>query len=190
MSKLLRTFLAIELPQTISGRIGALCRELRKAPADIRWSPPETFHITLKFLGNMRLESIHEICVAMERACKEIDSFDVTLGGLGAFPSFENPHTFWVGATEGVDDLRDLAECTDKAMDALGFRPEKRQFQPHITLGRMKSDEGPAPEFLAMLEDHAAVEIGQFTVEGVTVFSSTLDRHGAGYETIGYAPLR
>ena len=189
MSKPLRTFLAVELPQTVTGRLRTLTQLFEEIPAEVRWVRPETFHITMKFLGSIRWEEIHEVCLATEKACQRLACFDVTLGTLGAFPNLDAPHTIWVGASEGMHELRELAERIDVEMEQLGFRREARLFQPHITLGKVRAEAECSPDLLAALKAHQDFEAGQFTVEGVTVFTSTLGKHGPKYENIGYAPL-
>ncbi|MBM4325353.1 MAG: RNA 2',3'-cyclic phosphodiesterase, partial [Deltaproteobacteria bacterium] len=50
---MLRSFLAIELPEAILKRIGEVQRVLKSSRADVRWVSPQNIHLTLKFFGNI-----------------------------------------------------------------------------------------------------------------------------------------
>ena len=77
--------------------------------------------------------------------------------------------------------LEALHEKLDRLLVRLGHEPERRAFQPHITLARRRSGAGPPHEWLARMSGlHAAPE----KVETLTLFESRLGRHGASYESL------
>src|SRR4051812_3874626 len=87
----LRLFIAIEIPQRES--LAALQKRLQpldKARA-IRWTTPESIHLTLKFLGNTPASSQSEIEAALIEAARDHSPFDLTIEGVGCFPDLRKP---------------------------------------------------------------------------------------------------
>lgn len=64
----------------------------------------------------------------------------VVLTHLGVFPDVRAPRVLWVGcrSSSEVAALADLANAVDRALTSLGFEPDGRPFQPHLTLARIK----------------------------------------------------
>ncbi|ODS42787.1 MAG: 2'-5' RNA ligase, partial [Candidatus Altiarchaeales archaeon IMC4] len=48
---------------------------------------PENFHMTMKFLGEVESEKVAEICSAVNSAISGTAPFDISLKGIGVFPS-------------------------------------------------------------------------------------------------------
>ena len=71
----------------------------------------------------------------------------------------------------------------------LGFRPESRRFQPHLTLGRIRDASGGLAQLAELLRKHADFDAGPMPVDEVVVFSSRLEKTGAVHERLGAAPL-
>ena len=59
--------------------------------------------------------------------------------GPGPFPSPSSPRVVWLGLGGDVLPLTQLFYRLEKAFAALGYPPEGRAFNPHLTLGRVKS---------------------------------------------------
>jgi len=50
----MRLFVAIPLSEEATRELGETVARMRKRPGaeELRWSPPESWHLTLQFLGN------------------------------------------------------------------------------------------------------------------------------------------
>ncbi|MEX0642177.1 MAG: RNA 2',3'-cyclic phosphodiesterase [Pirellulales bacterium] len=184
----IRTFIAIETPPEIHRRIADLMNRLRRADADVKWVAPEQMHWTIKFLGNVDDHEIHEVCRAVEDCVEPFTPFDLTVSGVGAFPTPDRPRTLWIGATNGAEALGILAGSVEKALAQLGYPKEHRRFTAHLTLGRVHTGRN-AQALAQLLKENAEFDAGTMGVDEVVVFSSRLEPEGAVHEALGRAPL-
>src|ERR671921_469856 len=96
----MRAFVAVFPPSDV--RREALAWARRWSLHDrVRWSRPENVHLTLKFLGEVRAESLDDIRAALERVCTQHAPFNAALAELGAFPSARRGRTLWIGVGAG-----------------------------------------------------------------------------------------
>ncbi len=106
----------------------------------------------------------------------------------GAFPSPQAPRVVWLGLGGDVLPLTRLYYRLEKAFAALGYLPEGRAFNPHLTLGRVKS---PANrERLArLLAKLPPLDWPPFTVKELILFQSVLSPQGSKYTPLKVIPL-
>jgi 2'-5' RNA ligase len=175
----MRTFIAVELPETIKEKIGELQAPLKKTNAFVSWVKPENIHITLKFLGEVPEEKINEVFSAAEVAFKEAKKFKMNLKGMGAFPDFRRPRVIWIGTGKGGEELSDMATKIEDQTEKIGYPKEKRKFSPHFTMGRVKSPKNI--EKLMELVKSSDFETEDIEVNEVTVMKSQLHPAGAIY---------
>src|SRR5579884_1179037 len=140
----MRLFFAMLISEEVREAVARVQAQLRADAGErgIRWVAPEQFHYTLKFLGETPEERIPSAIEAAHLVAAQTAPFTLILAGVGAFPQQRRPQVLWVGASEGVPLLTELAESLDKALTERGFEPETRRFNPHLTLARIKSPEG------------------------------------------------
>ena len=65
-------------------------------------------------------------------------------------------------------------------LERIGFEPEARVFQPHLTLGRVNSSRGKE-ELIRKMERYREEDFGEFSVERVILFKSDLKPTGPIY---------
>lgn len=200
-----RTFIALDVSSDVRSRIRKASKPLMQIYPEIKWVSDEQFHITLKFLGDVPTLEIHEIVAAVERAAAQSEIFDLIVEKLGVFPDRNDPKTIWVGIGDGMDDLRTLVSLIEEELVPMGFPKDRREFTPHLTIGRIKkpkfrenekrqrSDWGipravdlNIPEFTS-LED---LFFGSCSVDEIVVYGSELQREGPFYEVLGTIPLQ
>ena len=191
MRRRVRTFVAIELPPEVRNRACQLIESLRRSSeASVRWVTPDQLHWTLKFLGDVDLLEIPEICRRLTQAVAPLAPFDVGARGAGAFPDVLHPRTVWIGMREGLDAMISLHQAIENVLADLGFRQEQRRFRPHITLGRIRNGAaGGQEEFAERLKELADFDAGIAPVFEVTLFSSQPGPKGPIYEPLGHAEL-
>ncbi len=85
--RILRSFIAIELPEEVKSALSRLQDKLKESVADIRWVKPDNIHLTLKFLGDIDDKNIGNIVQQLEGACAEYSFFDLEVSGIGVFPN-------------------------------------------------------------------------------------------------------
>lgn len=190
MAETLRTFIAVEIPWEVKDRARKLIDELRRAEASVRWVAPEHMHWTLKFLGEVGMLDIPDVCAAVQRAVEPLAPFDVAAEGAGAFPDIHRPRTVWVGMGEGSEPMIELHDAIEHELSKLGFRSENRRFRPHLTIGRVRQSPDGIGELGRLLQQHADFDSGLSMVEEVVVFSSELTPKGPSYEPLCHVELK
>ena len=73
------------------------------------------------------------------RRRREAAPLQLQVTSAGAFPSPNAPRVVWLGLGGDLLPLTQLFYRLEKAFAALGYPPEGRAFNPHLTLGRVKS---------------------------------------------------
>lgn len=131
----MRLFVALDIPRTIRDAIEAYVNELRRIAPDAKWVRPDSYHVTLKFIGEWKRD-VQEVLSALEQV--KATPLDVAFRGCGFFPTARSPRVFWVGI-EGGDTLVRLAHTVDLSCSSIGIANEDRDFSPHLTLARSGS---------------------------------------------------
>lgn len=184
---MLRCFIAIELPEEIRKALAEAQRELKIFGADIRWVRPENIHLTLKFLGDTQEEDIESISREISEICSGFSSFSMELAGLGIFPGTRQPKVLWAGLN-GSKEIIELQKDIDSTMAHFGFKPEKRIFSPHLTLGRFRSPKNKDALLRAIASENVKKH-GLFEVKTVALIKSSLTNSGSVYTKISEANL-
>ncbi len=116
-------------------------RPLREAELPVRWIDPDSYHLTLKFLGSVDQRRLEEIVAVVDRVANATRRFDMDLHGFGAFPTIRRPRIIWVGA-DPSPALRCLKQDVEWGLADKGFDRETRAFHPHVTVGRVDGEQG------------------------------------------------
>jgi len=185
-SKLIRAFLALEVPAAIKERLAAaqegLLRELPRA----RWTRPDGWHLTLKFLGEVAAPALDGLAAELAPALRGLGAVNVSLGGTGFFPSPARPRVAWVG---GVADSAELiVEAVERAAEGAGFPRERRPWSIHLTQARLK-DRWPSAAVDRFLEWGEELGLEPFDCREVVLFKSDLQPGGAVYTALERLPL-
>jgi 2'-5' RNA ligase len=189
---LIRTFIAITLPKPIQQELDEVIRLLKNEKAGaVGWVAAKNIHLTLKFLGEVDGAKVEAISQVIQAESQPIHPFELSVGGVGAFPNLHRPRVIWVGV-QAPQTLTDLANAIDQGTQRLGFQGEERVFNPHLTLGRL-SQNTALKEMQAVAQALSAARIGNlgsFTVTQVTLFRSDLQSSGAVYTPLFTASLK
>jgi 2'-5' RNA ligase len=184
----MRLFVAVNLPPGERRAAFAATRRLREGHLPVKWVAEDALHVTLKFLGEVADDRAAPIGAALAEAVRTARPFEVALGGFGVFPDHERPRIFLLGI-ERHPALELLANDVELAMAGLGFEPELRPFQPHLTIGRARKD-ARASAFSALTELSAGIDYASMLhVGSVELMESTLGPAGPTYRIVHRAPL-
>ncbi len=168
----MRLFVAVELPQAMREALAETSALLR-ASVRGRYVAPDSFHVTLAFLGEVSATRIDAAVAALEAGCRGFTCFKVSFGALGSFGK-RTSATLWQGF-EDAGDLPELATRVREELRGEGFDFDEKSFKPHVTLMR-KADVSsgllPAPV------------IADGTVSTVTLFRSDLSGSRPVYEPV------
>ncbi|MGQ9366370.1 RNA 2',3'-cyclic phosphodiesterase [Azospirillum sp. ST 5-10] len=177
---MIRLFVALELPEDLRQRLSGLGGGVPGA----RWAEPENLHLTLRFIGEVPDDRLHDIDAAL--ATVEAPAFDVVLDGVGVFGSGRNARVLWAGV-ERNEALGHLQAKVESALVRGGLPRDERKFSPHVTLARLK--EAPRERIGRFLEERGLFRAGPVPVDHFTLFRSHLGRTGAVYEALRDYPL-
>lgn len=188
-----RTFIAIDLPADVRSALSGLRSHMSQQEAyPVRWVRPEGIHLTLSFLGDVDSALIPAISARLSDAAAKSGPFTLSLADVGAFPSLRRPRVFWVGLSGETDRLRLLHSRVQGALSQVGFAPERRRFDPHLTVGRIRQDSRPEEPRLAgdaFSRATTPVPAPPIPVDSIILFRSHLRPTGAEYERLHEAPL-
>lgn len=181
----MRLFFAITIPHDLIRRLADVQDELRAQMPDpgIRWTRPDQFHYTLKFLGEQPVQRAYRAVEAAQAIAKDRKPFTLTLGGVGAFPNAQRPNVLWIGATQGHDELVSLARDLDEALARERFRREPKPPKAHLTLARIKTYDAEVA-VSARLQRVSVGEIGSVEVNRMVLMQSILKPSGAEYTEV------
>ena len=175
----IRTFIAVEIPESIKSRIERLQKPLRQIGTKVSWTNASNVHLTLKFLGGVEASRIERVSKAIERAARGTAPFEVEIGGTGCFPSPRSPRVLWVGLPDVPEALKQLYSNIETELDREGFPREKRRFSPHLTIGRIRAQHNATTVAEALIA--SGFEPEAFKATEVIVMRSDLKPTGSIY---------
>ncbi len=176
-----RLFIAIDLPEELKQKFGTIKKRFDLPQA--RWVKEENLHLTLKFLGDVEKEKIKKINFTLEKLTRNFPVFSLRTAEFGAFPNLNKARVLWVDVKEGKETVQKLAALIENKLSKIGFEKEKRSFEPHITLARLKK---PVPvSFWPSIDWSYSFEVNQ-----VILFESFLKPTGPIYTPLNAFPLK
>ena len=185
---MIRSFIAVELPQETRDALAFVQERLRQGGARVRWLNPNSIHLTLKFLGNVATTQVDEIAAAAARELRDQQSLTLNVAGLGVFPNKRAPKIIWAGIQGEVERLSHVQGLLESALEKLGFPREQRAFRPHVTIGRIK-DRRRSQGLLQVMTSVQLPECNSFDVDQIILYKSDLRPTGAIYTKLHRMPL-
>ena len=114
---------------------------------------------------------------------KDIHPIQTGLTQVGAFPSPERPRVIWIGLRDDERPISRLAESVEEALGNIGFKKEKKRFQPHITIGRVRSTHNLS-SLTKKFAQYSLSAAPDLIISSITLFKSTLTSSGPIYEPL------
>lgn len=178
----MRLFFAIDLPIEVKEKLFLIERDFLKYNLPVKWVEKDNFHITLAFLGNQRLENLDTLVKIGEQTALSFKPFFISLKGIGAFPSLKWPRVIWVGLEE-IEEMQKIYEILNKNLLKNGFQIEKKDFLPHITIGRARKKISNFENIVGRTKLKKNLNI-VFEVNGFALWESKLSPLGSNYNQI------
>lgn len=189
----LRAFIAVDVPPSLRVKLTDLADKLRRqiGSDDVVWVRPEGIHLTLKFLGDIPVQSVDGLQDMLDEVARRHTPFPVNVGGLGGFPSLRQPRVIWVGVRESSGVLLRLQRDVESGTERLGYPHEERDFSPHLTLGRVRRGVVPAQirRLGELLGKTDAADLGELFADHLSLFSSELGPAGVVYTRLTVSKL-
>lgn len=149
----------------------------------IKWTDPGNFHLTLAFLGETEEDRIKVVSDMLKKVSSRYSEFDINLKGAGIFKSIHDPKVIWTGFVPS-DLLDDLFASVKEGLNVAEIRIDARNFNPHLTLGRIKSIK--EKEILkTLLNKYQDYEIQKQHISEIILYESLLFPSGPVYTPLG-----
>jgi 2'-5' RNA ligase len=176
-SQTIRAFVAVGIPDPQRERLAGYLEACRAVAPGFRWVAPESLHLTIRFLGGVDPGRLDALAAALR--ILQVQPFEVGLGGVGTFGRGRAVRVVWLGLTAGGSDLGRLAGEVETRSASLGFEPEARPYNPHLTLARSRQRRG---ERLPDLPPPPVIP--SWTVTRFRLYRSRLGAGGATYTVL------
>lgn len=178
----MRLFTAIEIPEPLRESLSAI---QDPDALQARWTDPDRFHVTLRFIGEVPDEHARRY----EEALADVNSGPVRCEpyGLDVLPSRHSPRVVMLGL-DRTDSMMALYDAVSDALEAEGLDPEDREYRPHVTIGRL--DDANPEAVHAVLRRHGDRSFSSFEADRFVLYESTLTSDGAVHDPKATYPLR
>ncbi len=188
MGDRIRAFIAMPLPREVIDQARELQQQLRQESLRMRWVRPAAIHLTLKFLGDIDPHRVGDIEKALETAASSTGPLALAVKGIGVFPTLKRVRVLWMGIAGETSLLLECHQNLDAQLAKMGFKPEKRRFNAHLTLARAKGRLDPH-RLVRCLETIGGFEAVPFAGRQITLYQSDLKPDGAVYTRLASRDL-
>ncbi|MHA1793652.1 MAG: RNA 2',3'-cyclic phosphodiesterase [Promethearchaeota archaeon] len=184
---IIRAFIAFDIDDDeVLSRIEEIQGEFRKIDGKIKFVEKQNIHITLKFLGDIKMstaEKIHEILQGIKSLPEA--GFEVKVEDVGVFNK-KRPRVLWCKIKDKENHIINIQKEIDVSLkEKLDIPREKRPFKGHVTIGRIRYLKN-LPGFDALLEKYKNIQIGTITLSKISFKKSTLTPKGPIYTELTF----
>jgi len=187
----MRVFLAVPCGEQLTSAVTRALDDWRTGPAGrlpVRWTPPETWHLTLQFLGDWPTDRLSTLKTALAAVCAQ-PGFSLTPGRIGGFPGLKSPRVLFLHMEDDGQAVRLADRIRTIVNDTWRQGPQdKRAFRCHLTLARVR--ERLPKSDLDLLQELKLDDLPPVFVEGFSLIASELRREGPRYTTLAFFALR
>ncbi|MCP4593492.1 MAG: RNA 2',3'-cyclic phosphodiesterase [bacterium] len=189
----MRLFTAIELSDEVKAMLGDMRRSLSSFDRTVRWVNADQMHLTIKFLGEVDDARVGGISKATAQIATDSSPFELEIGGTGCFPPEGKVRVVWVGVGEPSGALAACNRACEEKYADLGIARERRDYSPHLTLGRVRDDR--TNDGLRVGVERVSLAARRQPVDRIVLVQSVLTPRGARYTVVsrhglGGAPRR
>lgn len=188
----MRTFIAVDFSSTIIHRIAEVIKFFRTQTPEgvLKWVLPQNLHLTIKFLGDIPEENIDLIKHLISTSIQGIQTFKISVEGLGMYPNQHTPRVVWLGIKDH-HSLSAIHKAVDQTLVTANIEGDRRGFSPHLTVARIrrKTDRDMAEEIGKTLSQFKVESLGTCFVDKVCLYKSVLTPEGPIYTALFSAPL-
>ncbi len=174
-----RLFIALKIPDEIRKKIIILRNETCPNFRKFKWESEDKIHLTLKFIGEVKEDLTAQIADHISFV-ENYKKFNCSLTKFGFFYKQNIPRILWIGLS--IDNqIIELVDQLDYELEKFSIPSEKRKFQAHLTLKRMKGDEGK--NFIECFDKLTIPKI-EFEAGQIVLMKSDLLPTGSKYSEI------
>jgi len=175
-----RAFLAVPSDPMWIESAKTLVARLHQSLPEASWTRPESWHLTLKFLGEVSQEAISDFTAAIEPVAAETVTGEIQAQGALLFPPRGQARVLGVGfaPSETLEGITRLAEEGERQARKIGAEVSKRPFHPHVTFGRLRHP-WPREAVAAYQREVEGWSFPSWQARACVLYASRLERDGA-----------
>lgn len=177
-----KIFISINLSDRDKKELGRTVVKWRDLP--VKWTKEANLHVTLVYLGHVDDALIGNICKKVKAVASRKSIFDIEFDCVGVGPSASDQRLVWLSGKTS-EKMKKLQEEIEKELEI--FESEKKSFQPHITLGRIRKHKWEMLDKKPVVKDKFDLILA---VETIDVMASNFREGGQEYTIIESCPLK
>jgi 2'-5' RNA ligase len=171
-----RLFAALDLPEAVRAELSRWARDEAGGMDGLRLLAPESFHVTLAFLGWRDVADAPRIGELVASCAGPVPGLSL---GAAAWFAPRRPRVLAADVVDGEGALGALEQRVSAALAAgAAYEPEHRPYHPHVTIARVR---GGARVRAVELAPPAPLE---FEGAAVTLYRSHTGPGGARYQAL------
>ncbi len=174
-----RLFTALELPERVMSQLALA----RGGVLGARWLEPESYHITLRFVGDIDGRTAHDIAEMLGDIRRP--AAHVRFEGLSWFGG-DKPRAI-VAKVNADTALMDLQAEQERRLRRIGVNRETRKYTPHVTLARLRG--GAQAAVADYLAARGSLRLEAFTAQRFVLYSARDGTGGGPYVVEAAYPL-
>lgn len=182
---MIRLFVALKIPDVVKSEIFKHCHAASENPSDYRWEDKDKFHLTLKFIGEVKEELLPQITDELEFV-ENYSSFNCTISRFGFFFRDNQAKILWCNV-ETDDSIVLLVDQLNNRLQKYDIEIEKRKFKGHLTLLRIKKQ--VSENFIKRFKEYSFIPI-KFNANEITLIQSVLKPSGSEYKVLKIYELK
>lgn len=179
-----RLFIAIRCDRGIEKEIVPIMKKLKisagQKELEMRWTPPENFHVTVVFIGESSKEEIPLIEEKMRQVAAHHAPLTLKIAGIGAFPTDQSSRVIWLGVQNSKNLRRLQAELAQEITNR-----DHQEFSPHLTIGRLRNPHSTKD----LISPFVRKSIGKVQVSEIVLYESIAKQAFPTYRPIVSIPL-
>jgi 2'-5' RNA ligase len=170
----MRLFVAIPMSPEVEQVLITIVQQLRRQGEELRWQTPESWHVTLQFLGSSTQQQYD--CLVKHLGTIHLPPVPISIERLS---SFERAGALFA-EVQRTPELIELQRAVLAATAPCGFEAECRPYSPHITLARRRGRSN-RPR-LEPIYANRQIKPQTFTATEFLLYESHLGPGGARYD--------
>lgn len=177
-----RCFIAVDLEDARTrSRLMHAQRIIEETGADVKSVEEENLHVTVRFLGEIPEAQTARVADLVRGI--SFKPFKLGFRGVGVFPGLNRPSVVWAGIVGDLPEMLAAYGEVSRGLGKLGFERDRRGFQPHLTICRVRSGRslGGLGEAIRGMEHD---EFGEQLVSCLRLKKSVLTARGPVYSTV------
>jgi len=183
-----RAFLAIPPDPAWSSAAGEALATLRRELPHASWTRPESWHLTIRFLGEVAPGALERFAGAIAESALRSGELRLEPGGAAVFPSVRRARVLGIAIAERTGALAGLAASAETEARAIGAAPEDRAFRPHTTVARLRQP-WPAAAVERFVAAVRGAGLPDWIAREVVLYGSRLGPGGAVHTPLARFPL-